>query len=116
MRIKNYPEVEATHVNNELVKGVAGRVVIGKGDGAENFCMRVFEMAPGGHTPRHQHAWEHEIFVHAGEGEIFGNGAWHGFKAGNVVFVPGNEEHQIRNSSDEALTFVCLVPSTAPEL
>ena len=116
MQIKNYPEIEATRVDNDQVKGVAGRVVIGKRDGAENFCMRVFEMAPGGHTPKHVHDWEHEIFVHSGEGEVFGNGAWNAFKAGNVVFVPCNEEHQIRNNGSEPLTFVCLVPATAPEL
>lgn len=116
MRIKNYFDVEATHVDNELVKGVAGRVVIGKGDGADGFCMRVFEMSPGGHTPKHVHDWEHEIFVHSGAGAVYGNGTWNEFKAGNVVFVPANEEHQIRNTGSEVLTFVCLVPSKAPEL
>jgi quercetin dioxygenase-like cupin family protein len=116
MQIKSFYAVEATHVDNELVKGVTGRVVIGKGDGAENFCMRVFEIAPGGHTPKHVHDWEHEIFVHSGAGEVYGNGTWNGFSTGNVVFVPANEEHQIRNSGKELLTFVCLVPSKAPEL
>lgn len=116
MQIKNYPDIEATHVDNDVVKGVAGRVAVGKADGAKNFCMRVFEMSPGGHTPKHVHAWEHEIFVHSGAGEVYGNGEWNVFKAGTVVFVAGNEEHQIRNCGSELLTFVCLVPSTAPEL
>jgi quercetin dioxygenase-like cupin family protein len=116
MQIKSYSSVEATHVDNDRVKGVAGRVVIGRSDGAENFCMRVFEMAPGGHTPKHVHDWEHEIFIHSGEGEVYGNGAWNALSAGTVVFVPGNEEHQIRNTSSKPLTFVCLVPSKAPEL
>jgi len=116
MQVRSYIEVEATHVDNNAVRGVAGRVVIGKKDGAENFCMRVFEIAPGGHTPKHTHDWEHEIFVHSGDGQIFGNGTWNSFKTGNVVFVPNNEEHQIRNSGSEPLTFVCLVPSSAPEL
>ncbi len=116
MEIKQYPSVEATHFNNDVAKGVAGRVLIGKADGAGNFCMRMFEIAPGGHTPKHSHQWEHEMFYHAGQGEVYGNGQWNPVKAGSVVFVPGGEEHQIRNTGSTPLTLVCLVPSFAPEL
>jgi quercetin dioxygenase-like cupin family protein len=116
MQIKTYSEIEPTHFNNEKAKGVAARVVLGKNDGANNFCMRVFEIASGGHTPKHAHDWEHEMFIHSGEGEIFGNGRWSKVKAGNVVLVPGNEEHQIRNTGNGLLTVVCLIPSKAPEL
>jgi quercetin dioxygenase-like cupin family protein len=42
-------------------------VVIGKQDGAQNFSMRVFEIAPGGHTPKHAHPWEHEMFIMRGK-------------------------------------------------
>jgi quercetin dioxygenase-like cupin family protein len=56
------------------------------------------------------------MFIHSGEGEIYGNGRWNPVKAGNVIFVPGNEEHQIRNGAKELLVVVCLVPSKAPEL
>jgi quercetin dioxygenase-like cupin family protein len=116
MKIIPYTDVKATHFDNDKAKGVAGRVVIGKNDGANNFCMRVFEVSAGGHTPKHSHEWEHEIFFHAGEGEIFNKGQWKPVKAGNVAFVPGNEEHQIRNSGKALLVFACLIPSTAPEL
>ncbi|MGD0022688.1 MAG: hypothetical protein ABSC54_10345 [Smithellaceae bacterium] len=53
---------------------MAGRVVIGKNDRTNNFCMHIFEIAPGGHTPRHTHAWEHEMVIHADVDEIYGNG------------------------------------------
>ncbi|NVN93432.1 MAG: cupin domain-containing protein, partial [Desulfuromonadales bacterium] len=109
MQVKQFPDITATRIDNDLAKNIAARVVIGKGDGAENFCMRVFELAEGGFTPKHAHDWEHEIFVHAGEGEIFGNGRWHPFRTGTVLLVPANEEHQIRNRGSETLTFVCLV-------
>jgi quercetin dioxygenase-like cupin family protein len=111
-----YSEIEPTLFNGETVKGVAGRVAIGKKDGANNFCMRVFEVAPEGNTPKHAHAWEHEMFFHSGEGEVLGNGKWTKVKTGSVVFMPESEEHQVRNTGKEALTFVCLVPSKAPEL
>jgi quercetin dioxygenase-like cupin family protein len=116
MRIKEVTDVEATHFDQPGIKGVAARVLIGKSDGAPNFCMRLFDIAPGGNTPKHVHAWEHEMFVHAGDGEIFGNGRWHPVKPGNVVFIPADEEHQIRNSGRGPLLIVCLVPSHAPEL
>lgn len=116
MKLINYSSVPPTHFNNEAAKEVAGRVVAGKADGAVNFCMRVFEIAPGGHTPKHAHAWEHEIFVHAGTGEVYGNGQWNPIEKGNVIFMPPDEEHQIRNTGKELLVFACLVPSVAPEL
>jgi quercetin dioxygenase-like cupin family protein len=116
MQVKEYSALKATHINTDVAKGIAARVVIGKADGAPNFCMRVFEIASGGNTPRHSHDWEHEIFIHSGEGEAYGNGRWNKIKTGAVIFVPANEEHQIRNQGKDALTFICLVPSKAPEL
>lgn len=116
MKVNPYSQAQATHFDGEPAKGVAARVVIGKSDGAPNFCMRVFEIAPGGHTPKHAHAWEHEMFVHAGQGEVYGNGRWHPATSGNVVFIPAHEEHQIRNTGEDLLVVVCLIPGTAPEL
>jgi quercetin dioxygenase-like cupin family protein len=116
MQIKEYAGVKATRFDNDQAKGIAARVVIGRQDGGNNFYMRVFEISPGGHTPRHSHAWEHEMFVHQGAGEVYGHDRWNPVRPGNVVFIPGNEEHQIRNSSKELLVVVCLVPASAPEL
>lgn len=116
MKIINYSSVTPTHFDNDQASGVAGRVVVGKNDGADHFCMRIFEIAPGGHTPKHAHAWEHEIFFHSGVGEAYGNGKWNPVKSGTVLFVPPNEEHQIRNMDKEILVFACLIPSSAPEL
>ncbi len=46
MKIKQYREVSATHFDNDQAKGIDARVVIGKNDGGNNFCMRVVEIAP----------------------------------------------------------------------
>lgn len=116
MEIKLCHEVEAKRFESDAVKGVAGRVLIGKADGAPNFCMRMFEIAPGGFTPRHAHPWEHEMFYHSGRGEVFGGGKWNPVQPGSVVLVEPNEEHQIRNTGDAPLVLVCLVPSGVPEL
>jgi|SRR5208283_1611383 len=116
MKIMPYTAAPATRFSQGAAQGIAARVVIGKQDGARNFCMRVFEIAPGGHTPKHAHPWEHEMFIHAGEAEIYGSGQWRRVASGNVLFIPDQEEHQIRNPGEELLIVVCLVPSGAPEL
>jgi quercetin dioxygenase-like cupin family protein len=116
MKVIQYRQEAETRIDNDQVRGVTGRVVIGKADGASNFCMRVFELDKGGFTPRHQHDWEHEIFFHDGLGQVWHGGNWVSVEPGSVAFIPGNEEHQIRNAGDDKLTFVCLIPSGAPEM
>ncbi len=116
MKICDYSALPGISMDGGAARGVVGRVAIGKADGADHFCMRVFEIAPGGHSPRHHHAWEHEIFVHAGSGEIFAEDRWRAIAAGAVIFVPGEVEHQIRNTGATPLVFVCLIPAGAPEL
>ena len=116
MKIMHYADASSQTFDGDTVRGVTGRIAIGQADGAPNFCMRVFELAPEGFTPRHQHDWEHEIFFHAGQGEVYQNGEWQRVAAGSVAFIPGNEPHQIRNPGSESLIFVCMIPSGAPEL
>ena len=116
MKVVNYKDVLPVVMDNEMVKNVAGRVMIGKEDGAENFCMRLFEMGRDAHTPKHTHDWEHEVFVHAGNGEVLIEDRLYPVSEGSAIFIPANIEHQFKNTSDEPFTFVCLIPSGAPEL
>ncbi|MBN1895887.1 cupin domain-containing protein [bacterium] len=116
MKILKYHQMTPRKPESAGVKGVAGRVVIGKQQGAENFFMRLFEVDPGGTTPRHVHDWEHEIFIHAGQGEVYSKGVWHPVQAEDAIFIPADEEHQIRNNGPDILVFLCLIPSKAPEL
>jgi quercetin dioxygenase-like cupin family protein len=116
MKVSHYTQEKQTRIDNDVAKGVTGRVVIGKADGAPNFCMRVFELDRGGYSPKHAHDWEHEIFFHAGKGEVWQDGRWAPVEAGSVAFIPGNEQHQIRNAGEDKLVFVCLIPDGAPEM
>ncbi len=115
MKITHYEEVEA-RILPVAGAGVTGRVLLGKADGAEHFCMRLIELAPGSAIPPHHHPWEHEQFVHSGTGRIFRDGQAVDFGPGSVLFIASNEEHQILNTGTEPLRIVCLVPSFAPEL
>jgi quercetin dioxygenase-like cupin family protein len=114
--IKHFEEIEAKSFSGDQVRGVAGRVAIGAADGAANFCMRLFTVEPGGHTPRHSHDWEHEILVHEGNGQVFRDGSWNDIERGSVIFIPPNEEHQLRNNDTTPFVFACLIPQGAPEL
>ncbi len=116
MKVIHFSEAESQSFNNENVKNVTGRVAIGKNDGAPNFCMRVFTIGEDGFTPRHSHEWEHEIFVYSGRGQLFQEGKWIEVESGNAIFVPSNEEHQLRNTGKEDFIFVCLIPSGVAEL
>ena len=116
MKIIPYKDVEPHVWDSGEMRGTTARVVIGKADGADNFCMRVFELKKGTVSHRHSHQWEHEVMVHSGRGEIFCEGKWVSVETGHVIFIPGNEEHQLRNMNEEPFVFVCLVPSTAPEI
>jgi quercetin dioxygenase-like cupin family protein len=100
----------AKPVRMEGVKDALIREVITGADGAPNFAMRIFDVAPGGHTPRHSHNYEHEIYVLAGAGEMHTAEGPRTFKAGDAIYVPANAEHQFRTVGDETLRFICLIP------
>ncbi len=86
------------------------RWLITKETGAENFAMRLFEMEAGGHSPFHSHSWEHEVFILEGEGLVVSEEREVKFKAGDVIFLPPNEKHQLKNTSKKLVKFLCLIP------
>ena len=110
MVIRSLHEAELEPVRMDGAEGARMAVMIGRADGAPSFSMRQFEIAPGGHTPRHSHDYEHEVIVLSGRGEVLLNGAYRALEAGDVVLVPADEEHQFRVIGEEPLRFVCLVP------
>ncbi len=110
MRVAHYTETPA-QVPPEDVVGVTLRRVVAPEHGAPNFTMRVFEVEPGGHTPEHSHAWEHEVFVLGGTGKLRSEQGEVSLTTGTVAFIPGGEAHQFRNDGAETLSFICVVPN-----
>jgi len=113
MKCQKSSDVPISEVESDDAEGVRIRWLIGKEDGIENFAMRMFEVQRGGHTPRHSHSHEHEVFVLEGKGELFFEGKERAFESGYVIFVPARTEHQFRNTGDSTLKFLCLVPAFA---
>lgn len=110
MKITHCRKVKAEDVGDPDARDVTIRWLISEKDGAPHFAMRYFEVQPGGYTPYHKHSWEHEVFLLKGEGNLVGEGETHIIKEGDAIFVPGEENHQFKNASDETMTFLCMVP------
>jgi quercetin dioxygenase-like cupin family protein len=115
MIVKNYLDVASQPVEMEGSSGCRVRWLVAERDGAPNFAMRQFEVAPGGYTPKHHHPYEHEVFVLEGCGVVLQGDQEHPLKAGDVVLVAPDEVHQFRNNSSAALKFLCLVPHAAAQ-
>ncbi len=113
MQIKRSQEVPQAPVNMEGAAGCQVQILVGSDEHAPNFVMRQFEVAPGGHTPHHQHDYEHEILVLKGTGYFKSDDGDRPYKSGDVVFIPSMEMHQVVNSGDSPSEFICMIP--APE-
>ena len=113
MKLKKLQEVPASEVTMEGAAGCRVRWLVGEKDDAPTFAMREFEVAPGGHTPKHFHDYEHEVYVLAGNGTILDGEVERPLAAGDVLFVAPNDVHQFRNTGSEPMRFLCLIPNTA---
>jgi quercetin dioxygenase-like cupin family protein len=112
--IRNVNDVEMEETSMEGASGLKMSVMVGQSDGAPNFSMRQIHVDSGGHSPRHSHDYEHEVYVLGGAGSVLLHGEKRPIRAGDVIYVPADEEHQFEASdSDPAgLRFLCLVPAS----
>ena len=110
MKHIHFTDIPAEVPKEEGVKDTTIRWLITKKDGAENFTIRLFEMQPGGHTPLHQHDWEHEVFIVKGSGELRDKVQARPLKQGDAIFVKPMEWHQFANAGPDVLQFLCAIP------
>lgn len=110
MKILHYQEMEPQPVTMEGAEKVSIRWLIAKEDGAPHFAMRLFEIQPGGHTPVHTHAGEHEVFILEGDAAVVREGREVSVKPGTAVFVPGEELHGFINKGKTIMRMLCMVP------
>ena len=111
LKILHHTDIEAKDAEGGSRK-LKVRWLITKETGAKNFAMRLFEMDAGGNSPLHTHNWEHEVFILEGEGVVVGGKEEKKFKAGDAIFIPPNEKHQLRSSGEKPVKFLCLIPYT----
>ncbi|MCK5833406.1 cupin domain-containing protein [bacterium] len=111
MKIGNERDVPKNDVLLKDAKGVKIQWLISGDDGAPNFAMRRFTIIPGGHTPYHSHAHEHEVFIIAGKGKAVYKNRSIEVIPGSFVFIDGGSMHNFVNDGDEDLIFLCMVPN-----
>jgi quercetin dioxygenase-like cupin family protein len=104
--------VAATEMAGDGIEGVVKRVLVSPEQGWEGWVMRLFDVEPGGHTPRHAHAWPHINFIASGAGVLLLDGVEHALEPGSYAYVPAGHEHQFRADAEAPLSFVCIVPES----
>ena len=104
-------DVAAVPMAGEGIEGVVKRVLVSPEEGWDGWVMRLFDIDPGGHTPRHAHPWPHINFVASGAGELHLDGEDYALQAGSYAYVPAGEEHEFRAAAAQPLAFVCIVPA-----
>jgi quercetin dioxygenase-like cupin family protein len=107
---RSIQKMDGTPIEGEGIKGVTMKLLVGRDDDAPTFAMRHFSIEAGGYTPKHQHPWEHEVLIISGQGEIECDGQVQAIQSGDGLFIPSNDFHQFRNTSDAPLEFLCIVP------
>lgn len=115
MKVAHCEHIKAESVDMEGAAVCRMRCLIDHTDGAPTFAMRLFEVGTGGHTPKHSHAHEHEVFVLEGIGAVLEGDKEHSLRAGTCVLVPPNQLHQFRNTGVGPLKFLCLIPNPTPD-
>jgi quercetin dioxygenase-like cupin family protein len=104
-------DVAAMQMAGDGIEGVMKRVLVSPEQGWDGWVMRLFDVDPGGHTPKHVHDWPHINFVANGRGVLVVDGEDHALEAGAYAFVPAGHEHQFRAAFDQPLSFICIVPA-----
>lgn len=88
------------------------RWLVGKEDGSEHFEMREIRIPAKGKSSKGSHEHEHVVYVLQGTGRVVGLDGEHTLIPGKSVFVPGFEEHQwVNDSEQDELVFLCVIPS-----
>jgi quercetin dioxygenase-like cupin family protein len=108
--LESVRKIKGEQVTAPGAEKVQKQVLVGPAQGWPGWVMRLFTLAPGGHTPRHVHPWLHVNYVVSGRGTIFIDGKEYSVEAGFVACIPGGTEHQFKNAGEEDFSVICIVP------
>jgi len=87
------------------------QILLGPDDGAPNFAMRVFHLAPGKSSNEEEHAFDHGVMVLRGRCRVLLGDTTHDLEPGDVVWVEPNEHHRFDSVGPDVLEFLCVVPA-----
>ena len=106
MKITSYVEVEAEECEGSSKLKIRWL----NNEGSKTFAVRHIEIEPDGYSPYHSHVWEHEIFVLEGNGTAVGEKVAKSISVGDLISIPGEEVHQIKNTGKSTLKILCMIP------
>ncbi len=107
----NFTEGRTFRVTARGYVGVTCREVFTPDQGAPTYMLRVLDVERGGETVRHQHPYEHEVFVLEGQGEVWTEAATVALRPGMAVMTMPGERHQFRNKGEGVFRFICTIPN-----
>lgn len=111
MYVTRLDKVEKSVPEMEGAKGIYKQIPLSRKEGVPTFSFRVFTIEPEGHTPFHQHAFEHMNYVISGEGILVTDDGERELREGDFALVLPGEKHQYKNSSEnQSLVIICAVP------
>ncbi|MCD4669074.1 MAG: cupin domain-containing protein [Actinomycetia bacterium] len=110
MKIKKKSKLTPIIMNDGEVSGIKFFPMITKKDGAPNFAMRLFEIGPLGHTPKHTHPWEHEVAILSGSGHVLKVDKKIAIEKDDFILVPPGMLHQF-TAGENGMNMVCVVPN-----
>jgi quercetin dioxygenase-like cupin family protein len=96
---------------NDGTNQVSETWMIGKKEGAQNFAFRYYQLSPGSHSRKEQHPYDHGILVLQGEGEVLLGDDSHPVSKGDIIYIAPDLLHQVNNTSQEPLGFLCVIPA-----
>ena len=110
MILRRADEVKIDAIEEKGASGVSIRWLIAQPEGASNFAMRLFDLAPGGYTQLHEHPWEHVVYILDGNAEVESAQGAQTVAHGDSLLLMPDERHQFRNRGNDVLRFLCMIP------
>ena len=105
-----WPDVELRAYGTGQGASRRKQIVVGPDDGARNFAMRVFQLAPGASSNEEEHPHDHGVLIMPGRARVLLGQETHEVGPGDVVWVSPNERHRFDCVGPEMLQFLCVVP------
>lgn len=111
MHFSSLEKAAKIKLDMEGARDVYKQIPISRANGTPAFSFRVFTIQPGGHTPHHNHPFEHLNYIIEGSGVVLHHDVEHEIKKGDFIMVLPGETHQYKNTStDKPLIMICAVP------
>ncbi len=110
MKVGHIDQIKAKIYDDDCAKSLAKKILIGPNEGWSGWAMRIMEIKPGGYSPKHAHDWPHINYFLSGQGILMIDNEEHEVRTDSYAFVPANVIHQFKNTSEDSLRFICIVP------